>query len=90
MPHLVIQYTDNLEADAQLATLTRSDVRIAQEVTLLDLLDRLLGGGVVIHGEVTLAVANVDLVHLSLRAVVAAVESLGRETGQTLPTAGAG
>ena len=32
MPHLVIQYTDNLEADAQLATLTRklADALLAQ------------------------------------------------------------
>ncbi|UJA21836.1 gas vesicle protein [Thermoleophilia bacterium SCSIO 60948] len=47
-----------------------------REATLLDLLDRLLAGGVVIHGDITLAVADVDLVHVGLRAVVAAVESL--------------
>ena len=58
---------------------TLADARVAREVTLLDLLDRLLAGGIVIHGDVTLAVADVDLVNLSLRAVVAAVESLGRE-----------
>jgi hypothetical protein len=43
---------------------------------LVDLLDRLLAGGVVIEGDITLAVADVDLVHLSLRAVLAAVETL--------------
>jgi hypothetical protein len=46
------------------------------EHALVDLLDRLLAGGVVIEGDVTLAVAEVDLVHLSLRAVLAAVETL--------------
>jgi len=46
---------------------------------LVDLLDRLLAGGVVIEGDVTLAVADVDLVHLSLRAVLAAVETLELE-----------
>jgi Gas vesicle protein len=53
-----------------------SSVRAAREVTLLDLLDRLLAGGIVIQGEVTLAAADIDLVNVSLRAVVAAVESL--------------
>ena len=43
---------------------------------LVDLLDRLLGGGVVIHGDITLAVADIDLVHVSLRAVLASVEAL--------------
>lgn len=47
-----------------------------RDVTLLDLLDRLLEGGVVIHGDVTLAVADIDLVHVALRLVVASVESL--------------
>lgn len=44
-----------------------------RDVALVDLLDRLLGGGVVIHGDITLAVAEVDLVHISLRALVSSV-----------------
>ncbi|MEA2411145.1 MAG: hypothetical protein QOC77_1706 [Thermoleophilaceae bacterium] len=47
-----------------------------REVTLVDLVDRLLGGGVVIEGEITLAVADVDLVRVSLRALVASVEAV--------------
>jgi hypothetical protein len=43
---------------------------------LVDLLDRLLAGGVVVEGDLTLAVADVDLVRLGLRAVLAAVETL--------------
>ncbi len=51
----------------------------AQQVTLLDLLDRLLGGGVVIQGEITLAAANIDLVELDLRILVAAIDkTVGR------------
>jgi hypothetical protein len=50
-----------------------------REVTLVDLVDRLLGGGVVISGEITLAVADVDLVHVSLRALVASVEAVVAE-----------
>ncbi|MEA2429574.1 MAG: hypothetical protein QOF65_565 [Thermoleophilaceae bacterium] len=47
-----------------------------REVTLVDLVDRLLGGGVVISGDITLAVADVDLVQVSLRALVASVETV--------------
>lgn len=47
---------------------------IAQgDVALIDLIDRLLGGGVVIYGDITLAAADVDLVYVSLRALVASV-----------------
>jgi hypothetical protein len=50
-----------------------------REVTLVDLVDRLLGGGVVISGDITLAVADIDLVHVSLRALVASVEKVAEE-----------
>jgi hypothetical protein len=51
----------------------------AKDVTLLDLLDRLLQGGIVVQGDVTLAVADIDLVNLSLRLVVSAVDAVERE-----------
>ena len=44
-----------------------------REVALVDLVDRLLGGGVVIAGDVTLSVADVDLVYVSLRALISSV-----------------
>jgi hypothetical protein len=47
-----------------------------RDFTLLELLDRLLEGGVVIHGELTLAVADIDLVRVGLRLVAASVETL--------------
>ena len=48
----------------------------AQEVTLLDLLDRVIDHGVVLAGDVTLSVADVDLVYLGLRVLLAPVERL--------------
>ena len=45
------------------------------QVALVDLLDRLLAGGVVIAGELTLSVADVDLVHISLRALVSSAHT---------------
>jgi hypothetical protein len=50
-----------------------------RDVTLLELLDRLLEGGVVIQGDITLAVADIDLVDVSLRLIVGAVETVGRD-----------
>jgi hypothetical protein len=47
---------------------------VAREVTLVDLLDRLLAGGIVIHGDVILAAADIDLVRLDLRILVASIE----------------
>jgi Gas vesicle protein len=47
-----------------------------ERIALVDLLDRVLAGGVVITGDVTLSVADVDLVKISLRALVTSVSTL--------------
>jgi hypothetical protein len=47
-----------------------------ERVSLVDLLDRVLAGGVVITGEITLSVADVDLVVISLRALLSSVGAL--------------
>jgi hypothetical protein len=57
-----------------------------QDVALIDLLDRLLGGGVVIFGDITLAVADIDLVYVGLRALISSVAT-AREKG-VLPDMG--
>ena len=59
-----------------------------RDVSLLDLVDRLLDGGVVIHGDITLAVADVDLVYVGLRALISSVETIERDTGVTLSARG--
>lgn len=41
-----------------------------EPVSLVDLLDRVLARGVVVTGEVTLSLAGIDLVHISLRALI--------------------
>lgn len=46
-----------------------------RDVTLLDLADLLLGRGVSICGDVVISVAGVDLVYVSLRALLASVET---------------
>ncbi|WP_217139907.1 gas vesicle protein [Streptomyces sp. AC627_RSS907] len=44
-----------------------------REIALVDLLDRLLAGGVVITGDVTLRIADVDLVRIDLNALISSV-----------------
>ena len=46
---------------------------VERDVALIDLVDQLLGGGVIIAGDITLAVADVDLVYVGLRALVTSV-----------------
>jgi gas vesicle structural protein len=56
------------------------------DVTLVDLADRLLDKGVVIGGDIVLSVAGVDLVYVSLRALIASVDTaslLGIDLGTT-------
>ncbi len=62
----------------------------ARNVTLLDLLDRIIDCGVVLTGDLTISVADVDLITLGLNIVLASVErmeqlhaegQLGRDTG---------
>jgi hypothetical protein len=53
--------------------------RREREVSLLEMIDRLLAGGVVIHGDLTLAVADVDLLYVGLRALIASVDTVERD-----------
>lgn len=51
--------------------MTGHDLGIHDDVALVDLIDRLIDGGVVITGDVVLGIADVDLVYLGLRLVLA-------------------
>lgn len=44
-------------------------------VALVDLLDRLLGAGVVLAGDVTISLAGVDLVQVRLHALITSVRA---------------
>ncbi|GHO83143.1 hypothetical protein KSZ_11490 [Dictyobacter formicarum] len=48
------------------------------QVTLLELLDRLIDKGVMVKGEILLTVADVDLVYLNLSLLLAAVKTVER------------
>jgi hypothetical protein len=55
-----------------------------RDIALIDLLDRLLDRGVVVAGDITLAVADIDLVYVGLRALISSVAAAERE-GVPLP-----
>ena len=63
---------------------SRSAVSAGEDIALIDLLDRLLGGGVVLAGDITLAVADIDLVYVGLRALISSVATAEHE-GVRLP-----
>jgi len=61
-----------------LETTTRSSA----EISLVDLLDRLLGTGVVLVGDVVISLAGIDLVRVQLEALITSVRSELAQTGQ--------
>jgi hypothetical protein len=58
-----------------------------EQLDLAELLDRTLGAGVVVAGDVTLSVAEVELVYLNLRALLSSVATLEAQ-GVAFPTHG--
>lgn len=52
------------------------------ELSLLETLDHVLDRGLVIAGEVTIAVANVDLIYLGLNLLLGSVETVNEVLGE--------
>ncbi len=49
-----------------------------RDVTLLELLDRALDKGVILRGDVTVSVADVDLIYIGLKLLLSSVETAER------------
>ena len=69
---------------------TRDRHALQHQVTLLELVDRVLNKGVVLSGDITLSVADVDLVYVGLRVLLSSVATLEGQNervlaGRTLP-----
>jgi hypothetical protein len=58
---------------------TRSEPR--GQISLVDLLDRLLGTGVVLAGDVVISLSGVDLVEVRLHALITTVRAEMRAEG---------
>lgn len=51
---------------------------LQEQVTLLELVDRVLNKGVAVSGDITLSVAGVDLVYVGLRVLLASAGTIDR------------
>ncbi len=59
-----------------------NDVSLAtDQVSLCEVLDRILNKGAVIVGEIVISVADVDLIYLSVQVVISSVETARRARG---------
>ncbi len=63
------------------------DIRDQEHVSLCEALDRVLNKGAVVVGEVTISVADVDLLYLGLQLVLTSIET-GRAQGRPLEIRG--
>ena len=55
-----------------------SQLMSEKQVTLLDLLDRILDKGVLLGGDITISVADVDLIYVGLKVLLSSVETVER------------
>jgi hypothetical protein len=58
-----------------------TESEVAQS-SLLDVIDNVLNHGVVLHGELILGVANVDLIYAKLSVLLAALDKLQEKRGR--------
>lgn len=59
----------------------------SKDVTLLEILDRVLDKGVVVSGDIVISLADVDLIYVGLKVLLSSVETMERLRGG--PLAGA-
>ena len=64
--------------------LVSTDVRRSNNVTLVDVLDKVLEKGAVINGDIVISVADVDLVFLGLRLILTSVSKAEEISGKNL------
>jgi hypothetical protein len=48
----------------------------SKDITILELLDRVLNKGVILTGDIVISVADVDLVYLGLKLMLSSVETM--------------
>lgn len=47
-----------------------------KDITLLEVLDRALDKGIVLAADVTISVADIDLIYIGLRALISSIETM--------------
>ncbi|MFI0713523.1 gas vesicle protein [Streptomyces inhibens] len=61
-----------------------------RQIALIDLLDRLLSGGVVLTGDIVLSIADIDLVRVSLNALIVSISEQNLSPWPAVPPLGDG
>jgi gas vesicle structural protein len=57
---------------------TSSPMQRHQDVTLLEVVDRVIDKGVVLTGDIVLSVADIDLIYVGLRLLIASEDTARR------------
>lgn len=56
-----------------------------KDVTILEILDKVLDKGVVVSGDLVISVADIDLIYIGLKLLVSSVETMERLRGANFP-----
>lgn len=67
--------TSTLDVGATAGMTVEPDPVHGRQIALVDLLDRLLGTGVVLAGDVVISLAGVDLVQVRLHALITTIRA---------------
>jgi hypothetical protein len=62
--------------------LSDTSINGEENISLCEVLDRILNKGAVIIGDVTISVANVDLIYLGLQVILTSKETANKLTGK--------
>jgi gas vesicle structural protein len=63
------------------------ELRSTDDLSLAELVNRVLDRGALISGEVTIGVAGIDLIYLSLQLAISSVEAMERRAARESPEA---
>ncbi|NVO02691.1 MAG: gas vesicle protein [Bacteroidetes bacterium] len=57
----------------------------SKDITILEVLDRVLNKGVILTGDIVISVADIDLVYLGVKLMLSSVETMEKlKSGQSL------
>lgn len=65
-----------------------NEIEASQNVTVLELLDRVLNKGVVIAGDITISVADIDLLYVGVKLLLCSVETMEQNKKKVKGTIG--
>jgi hypothetical protein len=62
-------------------------IQPSKDVTLVEVLDRVLDKGVVVSGDIVISVADIDLIYIGVKVLISSVETMERLRGAPMPGA---